>query len=572
MISRPIVKSQKELLHVISSTGSNPFGYVLLLGAGASVTSGVKSASTMISEWRSQHFRVFAPAGLSEAEHLEKQTWYQKPNEYAILFETLYELPQQRREYIEKCIEGSSPSWGYIYLASLIASEYFNVVLTTNFDDLISEACAKFRSIPKPIVCAHDSSIESVRLMASRPKIVKLHGDCLFDSLRNTTKETAYLQTNMQQKLAEFAGEYGLIVLGYAGNDNSVMDILKTFMQDEKNFRRGVYWCLLRDDKRTNAKIEDLITIASDRFFLVEIDGFDEFMAELHRDLGVELPPELSKPYETLAEQLNQLLMDATKDTYRAVHPVIADDQSKLRKALEALPPQVVPEKIDFDNLSGFEIKLGPLTVRQAIPYGLFGEACEAAGNTQEALRFLRLQIKHGPNARVFEFVFELLRKHDLVLSLFDEFEALLKLHRRIFEKEYAGGNDLALELMRIGKYDTAKWVLDTAEKAYKQAGDTNPVLGAYFKINRMQIKVHRGGTLSSDEKKKLEAIRRLESPYARMAVHILMEEWPQAEQELQKCLGLGPVGRKGINTWPIIQLLIPHVSKKCRNKLDAAG
>lgn len=70
---------------------------------------------------------------------LVKQKWYKKENEYSQLFELIYDSPVQRREYIEDCLENKEPSWGYIYLANLIVKGYFNVIFTTNFDDLLNE-------------------------------------------------------------------------------------------------------------------------------------------------------------------------------------------------------------------------------------------------------------------------------------------------------------------------------------------------------------------------------------------------------------------------------------------------
>ena len=53
MTTQSTLKSVDHLLHVIAMRNSNVPNFSLLLGAGASRTSGVKTAQEMIAEWRS---------------------------------------------------------------------------------------------------------------------------------------------------------------------------------------------------------------------------------------------------------------------------------------------------------------------------------------------------------------------------------------------------------------------------------------------------------------------------------------------------------------------------------------
>ena len=105
--------------------------------------------------------------------------------------------PSQRRIYIENIVKNAKPSWGYIYLANIISSACVNVVFTPNFDDLLNEACFTYTDT-KPVVCAHDSAVSGIRVSSNRPKIIKLHGDYLYDSLKNTVEETTSLEKNMR--------------------------------------------------------------------------------------------------------------------------------------------------------------------------------------------------------------------------------------------------------------------------------------------------------------------------------------------------------------------------------------
>jgi len=95
----------------------------------------------------------------------------------------------------------------------LLANSYFNVVFTTNFDDPINEACFLYSDGLRPMVAAHDSTIAGIRITSARPKIIKLHGDFLYDNIRNTKSELETLEANTRRKLPQFSLEYGLVVL-----------------------------------------------------------------------------------------------------------------------------------------------------------------------------------------------------------------------------------------------------------------------------------------------------------------------------------------------------------------------
>jgi tetratricopeptide (TPR) repeat protein len=260
-------------------TDHNP-NYTLLLGAGCSVTSGVRSAAVLVDQWR----RELCPADLVDAvaqrQYLKEQhaTWYDPNREYSSLFEKKYDLQRQRRMFVETEVAGKTPSLGYAYLTALVGQNYFNTIFTTNFDDLINEAFYIY-SDRRPIVCAHDSSIDSITVTSKRPKLIKLHGDYLFDDLKSTARETESLEQNMRVKFAEFARDYGLIVVGYSAGDRSIMDAISSLIKSDPYFRNGIYWCL-RKDSEVPEELRKLLW--KERAFFVEIDGFDEFFAELY--------------------------------------------------------------------------------------------------------------------------------------------------------------------------------------------------------------------------------------------------------------------------------------------------
>jgi hypothetical protein len=289
------------LINLLNNTSSGHPRFMLFLGAGASRESNVTTASEMIAQWREQYKTVHS---IDDPE-LRKLKWYDQEDEYPCLFEALYDQPSQRREFIESCLKEAHPSWGYIYLVELIRREIFNTVFTTNFDDLLNEACYLYSKEIRPIVCAHDSSIKSVRITNRRLKIFKLHGDFLFDSLRNTKAEVKFLDSSMESKLKQCSNEYGMIVVGYSGRDNSVMATLAKLLQDSDSFPHGIYWCI-QNGTEPSSRVLDLCN--HEKVKLVSIDGFDSFMSEVYGALYPEPPVFFAKPYQAAVDRLQQLI------------------------------------------------------------------------------------------------------------------------------------------------------------------------------------------------------------------------------------------------------------------------
>lgn len=280
-------KTVNDLARFISNrTDQNP-NFTLLLGAGASVSSGIRSAGELIDIWRNELCHALggptdASPDLSERQKQHLKTkhsdWYDPNKEYSSLFERRYDLQRQRRMFVESEVANKTPSIGYLYLTHLVGHHFFNTIFTTNFDDLVNEAFYLF-SDQRPIVCAHDSSINSITVTSKRPKVIKLHGDYLFDDIKATTRETESLEHNTRLKFSEFAKDYGLVVAGYSGCDRSVMDVLMSLLKSEDYFKGGIYWCI-RPGSEVSEDLRKLLW--KDRVYFVDYSGFDELLAEIY--------------------------------------------------------------------------------------------------------------------------------------------------------------------------------------------------------------------------------------------------------------------------------------------------
>lgn len=283
------VRSVSDLIRHIKTreTDSETPNYNLFFGAGCSVSSGIRPAGKLIEEWVNDLYERFnskPPESTHEAKlyfENKQSNWYNKDNAYSSLFEKTYEFASQRRRFVEREVDKALPAIGYAYLTSLVSKKYFNTIFTTNFDDLINEAFYQF-SNDRPLLCAHDSSIKSISITSKRPKIIKLHGDYLFDDIKSTLRETESLEQNTKEKLIEFCKEFGLIVIGYSGNDRSIMEVIDFLTKQESYLKNGVYWCLRKDDY-INHNLQNLFW--KEKAYPVIIDGFDELFAEIHTKL-----------------------------------------------------------------------------------------------------------------------------------------------------------------------------------------------------------------------------------------------------------------------------------------------
>src|SRR6266851_3492230 len=89
-----------HLIRLLLNRNADIPNFTLLLGSGASKTSKVVTAAEMIEVWRQQLYDSEKTSG-PIAEWLKSQDWFGSDDEYAVLFELLYDQPSQRRTYIE---------------------------------------------------------------------------------------------------------------------------------------------------------------------------------------------------------------------------------------------------------------------------------------------------------------------------------------------------------------------------------------------------------------------------------------------------------------------------------------
>jgi hypothetical protein len=543
-------KTQQHLINIIKDTADHHPNFVLFLGAGASVTSGVPCASKMINEWRQKYVAVAAEyVGKAIADPevaLKDERWFDRPEEYSRLFEFLFDQPTQRREYIESKLKNASPSWGYIYLVNLIKNRVFNAIFTTNFDDLLNESCYLYSDELRPIVCAHDSSIKYVRITSKRPKIIKLHGDFLFDNIKNTVSELESLEDNMKEKFRQYASEFGFIFVGYSGNDRSIMDVVSTLLRSDGYFPHGIYWCA-RESRVENLSqsIQDLSR--HPRFNLVSISDFDAFCADLHNGMQLKLQSELADPYGSLQRKLDNLLNRAGVSD-QTIHPVIDKDIQSLARSIkkrfassEKTDP-VHPEAVPVENQ------------RRAIkpPSTLLAQIAEREKNYSEAIGFALSALAESASMDAARVAISSASHLEDPKFAARAVEAILG-HPKLFQKEPWPATSMVVSLIKGKKLEAAlqlvRGVRDSVESAPKAFDE-------YQEINEAQILRHMGEELPEQIADRMLEINEVSAdPLARFGAAIVLGELDSAIGCIRHFPSNGPT-MEDIMSWPIIDLI----------------
>lgn len=225
------------------------------------------------------------------------------PEEYASYFELTYPDPEDRRRFIETMLHGATPSFGHHILAALMKAGKVRLVWTTNFDRLIEDAAVSaFGSTSALTVSTIDSSAVAMRALndGSWPLLGKLHGDFQSVALKNTTDELKTQESALRGALIESCKRFGMIVAGYSGRDESVMNALDEAVSQPNAYPGGLFW-IMKSGSPVYRRVEELLARAETagiRTSMIETETFDELMGDLAQqveDLSADLVGTLNK-------------------------------------------------------------------------------------------------------------------------------------------------------------------------------------------------------------------------------------------------------------------------------------
>lgn len=275
------------------------------LGAGASASAGIPTAGDMTWEFKQKMFvsQRRAPldmvADLSSVvvrQHLQSHIDSTNslpaegaPNEYSVIFEKVFPAEADRRAYLDAKLSGAKPSYGHMALAALMKADHTRIVWTTNFDPLVADACAKIfdgTGALTSLAFGVGTDIARKAMADGRwPIEVKLHGDFRWRQLKNTDDELRHQDRELRTVLVDSCRRSGLIVCGYSGRDDSIMDALEEAAAIPGAFPAGLFW-LHRGDGLPYERVTALLKLAHAQGIetgLVRVQSFDEGLRDLVR-------------------------------------------------------------------------------------------------------------------------------------------------------------------------------------------------------------------------------------------------------------------------------------------------
>lgn len=305
-MKEPTQISWKELVGIFEDVRDlkSEQRFCFLLGAGASRSSDIPTGWELADKWYKRIKELLSEEELKQWKESIELDEARLGEFYTHIYERRFRAsPETGYAEFKQLMDKKEPSIGYVILAQVLANEKHNFVITTNFDYLVEDAVRMYTAT-KPFSAGHETLAAYITTQTERPTIIKVHRD-LFLHPFNDKKATDFLKQEWRDALLPVVRDFNLLVIGYGGNDGSLMDYLKEIKPDS---RKPIYWCQ-RGKSELNKKVKDLL---AEKDFIVNVEGFDELMYALYGALGYTTFEGLDSPndhpfYQNAKKRVNDL-------------------------------------------------------------------------------------------------------------------------------------------------------------------------------------------------------------------------------------------------------------------------
>jgi len=521
-----------EFLNQHTQRTERPFCFIL--GAGVSRSSGILTGGELANVWLRELYEAENFDGLSLDEWATAERLGIKGFNLAHLA-TFYPQLYQRKyvdndqsgfAFLESQMEGKEPSYGYSVLSYLLSETLHRVVITTNFDNLVADALS-IHSSRFPLVIGHDALAQYATVELRRPLIAKIHGTLGF-SPKSHLDDISYLPEGWCVALRRVLDRYTPIVIGYEGNDGSLMGFLKSLPADIPD---RVFWCVYAPDARgvdclklVSQEVRDYVQSRRGRF--VPMGGFDELMAKLLTKLGEKgsipdlyenLKERARKREQSYDEQQRKLFQAAVRSdssekgkreppTQAKSDPALGEAVSEIAESRKDKPWWVwageaddAPDLATKDSIYRRALEALPNNATLLRSYALFLEA--DVNDFDKAETLYQRSLKQDPN-------------NETTLSFYADFlEKIRGSHDRA--EEYY---QLALNADPTYDYALTRYAeflnkvrknLDKAEELYVHALEKEPTDKRILRLYEIFLRKVRGNSEKADEiKRRIEAIK----------------------------------------------------------------
>jgi len=287
----------RELVSIFSP--QNEARPTLLLGAGASFSSGVPLADESVKRIARRYYaeRVLASSVPPEQVKISEwmawlsgQPWFIRDparlgENFPFAVQHLLRPQAYRQRVLLDLITLSEDlGRGYRHLAELVLRGLAGTILTTNFDISLPKALNDKRPHIRHVAEVNRGPDDFREFdLFNRAQIVWLHGKAEQYTDKNLTEETSELDPKLVGVLFPLLQSTPPVVVGYRGAEPSIMKSLLGYSGDLP-FRKGIYWC--HRGGALHPHVAELQQRLGGNFQLCPIDGFDELFVDLDQALA----------------------------------------------------------------------------------------------------------------------------------------------------------------------------------------------------------------------------------------------------------------------------------------------
>lgn len=333
---------------------ADPLPAIFLIGAGCSVSAGIKSATGMAKELILG--AVEDLGGPNIVSPVEAYNWLRRyrsdvwpfppqpreelidwPIVYDHLFSHLYASPDHQRRIFARYtnLAQTGLNWAHLCLGELVRSRYISTVLSTNFDQLALEGMIAANVFP--VICDGFETLDRLEPAPSTPQLVQIHGSSHAYRLRNNVLDVALGSRDGRVRAslgALLQSAKVFVAIGYGGREVGFMSSLVGAAKHYPD--KALYWAMHSDNPASLAEQPRALLSTSHNARLLIGRDADTFFAELLRELGLEAPQLTREPLTMLLDQ-NERIKRMVSPPPLAGYCIQAfrEDLETLKKSLE---------------------------------------------------------------------------------------------------------------------------------------------------------------------------------------------------------------------------------------------
>jgi len=288
------------------------------LGAGTSRSAGIPTATDIVWDLKKKYYCNQENQDIEDHDINKKaikekiQSYFDSKgypklgskDEYSFYFELMfgtdYDLQQR---YIKELFSPPEMhlSIGHRALAAILEMGIGKIVFTTNFDKVLETAFSKISGKNLPVYHL-EGSYAALNALNNEdfPIYAKIHGDFRYKSIKNLERDLLKNDEKIQECFKAAANRYGLIVSGYSGRDDNVMNMFRETLEQDNAFPKGIFWATTRESEILES-VRDLIELARKKdvkAHTIETGSFDIMLSRIWRQIS-EKPRDLELKVQT---------------------------------------------------------------------------------------------------------------------------------------------------------------------------------------------------------------------------------------------------------------------------------